>query len=91
MVRVGEWNFESSVDGQHQDIPVSRAVPHEHYDKNLNINDIAIITLSRDVKFNGIDWWIFFSLATCSGGLIIVYLVHFFFRSCDSHLFAVSW
>lgn len=44
----------SDDDGQHQDINVVRADPHDSFNSRLMINDIAIIYLERDVEFTGI-------------------------------------
>lgn len=40
-------------DGVHQDIEVCYADKHEKYNDELNINDIAIVSLVRDVQFTG--------------------------------------
>lgn len=53
MVRLGEHDFSKTTDGEHEDLLVTRSVVHEHYDKSLMINDIAILDISRDVTFNG--------------------------------------
>lgn len=53
MVRLGEYDFASDSDGEHKDFLVTRTTPHEHYDKSLMINDIAILQLARNVEFNG--------------------------------------
>lgn len=52
MARLGEHNF-AEKNGQHKDFVVVRVTPHEHYDKKLMINDIALLKLGRDVEFNG--------------------------------------
>lgn len=53
MVRLGEHDFSKRTDGETEDFLVTRSTVHEHYDKSLMINDIAILDISRDVKFNG--------------------------------------
>lgn len=53
VVRLGEHNISTTDDGPHQDIPVCYADKHEKYINDLNINDIALITLTHDAKFNG--------------------------------------
>ena len=53
MARLGEHDFRTETDGDHVDVRVDRSIPHAQYDKRLMINDIAILHLSRDVKFNG--------------------------------------
>lgn len=53
MVRLGEYDFASSVDGEHQDVLVVHVEKHENYDQKLMIYDIAILDLQHDVEFNG--------------------------------------
>lgn len=53
MVRLGEHDFATSVDGQHQDVKVVHVETHEQFDKNLMIYDISILDLEHDVEFNG--------------------------------------
>lgn len=53
MVRLGEHDFANTNDGEHQDVKVIHVMQHEYYDKNLMINDIAILDLEHDVEFNG--------------------------------------
>lgn len=52
-VRLGEHDFSTTADGEHQDIRIALAEPHEHHDDTLKLNDIAILHLYYDVKFNG--------------------------------------
>lgn len=52
-VRLGEHDLRTTKDGQHQDIPISRAVPHNEYDTVMYSNDIAMLYLERDVEFSG--------------------------------------
>lgn len=52
MVRLGEHDF-TKKDGQRQDIRIALAEPHEKHDDVLKLNDIAILHLYYDVKFNG--------------------------------------
>lgn len=52
-VRLGEHDFSTTADGQHQDIRIALAEPHEHHDDTLKLNDIAILHLYYDVKFDG--------------------------------------
>ena len=69
VVRLGEHNLSSTTDGMHQDIRIYHAEPHDKYeyqdiriyhaerhdkyDEKLDINDIAILTLVRNVTFSG--------------------------------------
>lgn len=53
MARLGEHDFEDSTDKGYEDVLVQRSVPHEHYDRSLMINDIALLYLEHDVRFNG--------------------------------------
>lgn len=53
MVRLGEHDFEDKTDKDYQDVLIKRSTPHEHYDRSLMINDIAILDLDHDVEFNG--------------------------------------
>ena len=52
-VRLGEYNMSTLNDGPHQDIRICYTEKHDKYIDELNINDIAMITLVDDVKFNG--------------------------------------
>lgn len=53
MVRLGEHDLSTPNEARHEDVRVTRAEPHSGYDKNLSINDIAMLYLARDVKFTG--------------------------------------
>lgn len=53
IVRLGEHDMSTTDDGAHQDIRVCNADKHEQFNDDLNINDIAMITLVRDVEFTG--------------------------------------
>lgn len=41
IVRLGEYDYATSTDGDHDDVRVVRQVLHAQYDKRLMINDIA--------------------------------------------------
>lgn len=51
-MRLGEHDLGKS-DGQHQDYDVCYIDKHEKYLDSLSVNDISIVTLTKDVKFNG--------------------------------------
>lgn len=54
MVRVGEHDSTTTSDGVHQDdIRVVRSDAHSHFDKDVMIDDIAILHLARDIRFSG--------------------------------------
>lgn len=53
VVRLGEYDLTTESDGLHEDVRVTKRDPHENYNKPLGINDIAIVYLARDVKYNG--------------------------------------
>lgn len=53
MVRLGEHDFEDKTDNAYVDVRIRRSTPHEHYDRSLMINDIAMLDLENDVQFNG--------------------------------------
>lgn len=48
---MGEHNTATS-DGQHQDIEIAYSDVHEEYDDEIDLNDIALITMVNDVEFN---------------------------------------
>lgn len=52
-VRLGEYDISTTKDGKHIDSDIVGAKKHEQYIKNTGINDIAILYLKKDVKFNG--------------------------------------
>lgn len=59
MARLGEHDFEQTTDKNCEDVLITRYTPHEHYDRSLMINDIAILDLDHDVQFNGkIDFYL---------------------------------
>lgn len=51
-MRLGEHDL-TERDGRHEDVRVIRGVAHESYSKALGINDIAVVYLVREVKYNG--------------------------------------
>ena len=53
VIRLGEHDLTTLDDGPNLDVPVAHAKKHEHYDEDLDINDIAMITLEDDVEFTG--------------------------------------
>lgn len=52
--RLGEHNTNTFTDGKHEDINIDRRIQHKQWNRNLLINDIALLQLVRDVTFNGI-------------------------------------
>lgn len=57
-VRLGEWNLLETNDckdnvcnDQPVDIPVEAIIKHKHYDRETEGNDIALLRLSKVVKF----------------------------------------
>lgn len=52
---MGEHDIRHEDDISRADIEVSLAIPHEKFNDSLKINDIALITLSKHVKFTGIS------------------------------------
>lgn len=50
---MGEFEIGTTSDGQHEDVGIARIHQHEKWNKDLMINDIAIVLLERDVQFNG--------------------------------------
>lgn len=52
-MRLGEHDISTTKDGKHEDIDIVGAKKHEQYIKNTGINDIAVLYLKKDVKFNG--------------------------------------
>lgn len=52
-MRLGEHDVSTTEDGKHEDIGFVAKEKHEQYVKNMGINDIGIIYLKKDVKFNG--------------------------------------
>lgn len=64
-MRLGEWNMSTTmdcgvdVDNIHIcsddviDIPVVNQIIHPYYSKKNGNNDIALLRLQRDVKYNG--------------------------------------
>lgn len=52
MVRLGEFDL-SKNDTHTEDIGIDHFVPHPEYDSELQLNDIAIVHLMRDVNFTG--------------------------------------
>lgn len=53
VVRLGEHDIRTTDDGLHKDVRVKNSVPHEEYNGALDINDIGIVYLARDVIFTG--------------------------------------
>lgn len=50
---MGEHDRSTTEDGEHQDIKVLRADPHDSFNSRLMINDIALVYLEHDVEFTG--------------------------------------
>lgn len=50
---MGEYDTSTTDDGEHQDIKISKVQPHEDFEPELFLNDIAILNLEREVVFNG--------------------------------------
>lgn len=55
-VRLGEYNFGETGDSAHVDFKVQSMKPHESYDTNTYVNDIALITLDRSTDFSDFIW-----------------------------------
>lgn len=53
VVRLGEHDTRTTDDGQHKDVRVKNSIPHKEYSGVLDINDIGIVYLARDVIFTG--------------------------------------
>lgn len=53
IARVGEHNTTTTLDGEHQDIPVAHYEAHEGFSWKFKNNDIALVYLARDISFNG--------------------------------------
>lgn len=52
MVRLGEYDL-STKSTVTEDIGIKRFVSHPEYNSELQLNDIAIVHLVRDVEFTG--------------------------------------
>lgn len=50
-VRLAEYDTRTDKDTKHEDVQISRVVPHENYDGL--IHDILMVYLEHDVKFTG--------------------------------------
>lgn len=50
-MRLGEHDTSTLSDGKHEDIKVSRVDKHPEYNPRDYTNDVAILTLARDVDF----------------------------------------
>lgn len=48
---MGEYDTDSILDGKHIEMGVDRIESHALY--HLQVNDIAVVHMSRDVKFTG--------------------------------------
>lgn len=55
-VRLGEYTFDETGDSAHVDFKVQSMKPHESYDTNTYVNDIALITLDRSTEFSDAIW-----------------------------------
>ena len=55
-MRLGEYTFDSTGESPHIDFKVKTMKPHEHYDTNTYVNDIALITLDSSTEFNNAIW-----------------------------------
>lgn len=53
MVRLGEYDTNTTSDGAHQDVAIDHVVKHEKFDRKHMINDMAIVHLAHDVDFTG--------------------------------------
>lgn len=51
--RLGEHDFLSTTDGEHQDIKVIGMEKHDKLNERTGANDIGILYLERDVEFTG--------------------------------------
>lgn len=52
-VRLGEHDVTTNTDGPVQDIRVVKITSHEQWSPSVLANDIALLTLERDVDFSG--------------------------------------
>lgn len=52
-MRLGEYDTRTTTDGPHEDVRISKVQSHKDFDPDLYLNDIAIISLERNVEFNG--------------------------------------
>lgn len=52
-VRLGEHNLFTEDDGPNEEIEIVKVTKHMYYDTPKHANDIAVITLARDVTFSG--------------------------------------
>lgn len=50
---MGEHDLMTEYDGKHEDISIRRVQEHPNYSKTDMRNDIAVLTLIRDVEFSG--------------------------------------
>lgn len=52
-MRLGEYDLTTENDGIHADVGIVDVEVHEDYDDRIFMNDLAILYLEKDVKFNG--------------------------------------
>lgn len=55
-MRLGEYTFDVQGDSPHVDFRIQNMKPHESYDENTYVNDIALITLDRSTEFSDAIW-----------------------------------
>lgn len=51
--RLGEHDVRTEADGPHEDVLITAKRTHPQYNKDLLIYDVAVLTLQRDLTFNG--------------------------------------
>lgn len=58
--RLGEHDVRTTRDGEHEDILITEKKRHPQWDKDLVVNDIAVVKLQHDVTFSGTSKFYFF-------------------------------
>lgn len=87
-VRLGEHNLHSEDDGPVEDIEVIKVTKHMYYDTPKHANDIAILTLARDVTFSGECFWFVHSKVRKISLYSIFFFSFLLLRSHSARLFA---
>lgn len=54
-MRLGEYQFESTVFGLHLDVGIEYMESHKDFDDFHWVNDIAMIFLEKNVEFTGLN------------------------------------
>lgn len=55
-MRLGEYTFDQQGESPHVDFKIQSMKPHESYDTNTYVNDIALITLEGSTDFSDAIW-----------------------------------